>query len=300
MTLHDQAKKMACDCARPEHHRTGDATCMIARLLEAVVSPPASAERAGTTDASSAEIMDAFAAFYSARFDPEQQAEAITRVIAAVRADERSKLSAPLVTQGDDPTNTASILGPDALKLPPAVTTAREQVERIRQEFSEILDMELFGKLDALISACLASKDEEIAKQQRDIRILRRESDARHVRIVEERDRAEVAEALLLAKDAEIETLKGTLQAQVDLKAIAEDCAESAEEEISQQAQSLTRLREALAGLVGLTQLLTSRDDLTLGVREALLGNHRIQEAREVLAHFEAQVLDQTAPQESK
>lgn len=41
---------------------------------------------------------------------------------------------------------------------------------------------------------------------------------------------------------------------------------------------------DALAGLVGLTQLLLGRDDLPAQVREALESNHRVVTAREVLA----------------
>jgi len=48
--------------------------------------------------------------------------------------------------------------------------------------------------------------------------------------------------------------------------------------------QEVKRLREALAGLVGLTELVSARNDLPPSVREALTANHRILEARRVLA----------------
>ena len=45
----------------------------------------------------------------------------------------------------------------------------------------------------------------------------------------------------------------------------------------------IDRLRDALAGLFGLVQLVLSRDDLTEGLRDVLYTNHRVMEAQRVL-----------------
>lgn len=46
----------------------------------------------------------------------------------------------------------------------------------------------------------------------------------------------------------------------------------------------VTRLREALEGLVGLTELVCARDDVPEAAKDALRTNHRILEARRVLS----------------
>jgi len=49
--------------------------------------------------------------------------------------------------------------------------------------------------------------------------------------------------------------------------------------EVVRQIEAGGSTRQALSGLVGLTQLLLARDDLPAGVREALTTNHRVLDA---------------------
>lgn len=46
-------------------------------------------------------------------------------------------------------------------------------------------------------------------------------------------------------------------------------------------------LRDALLGMLGLVQLIRSRDDLSPDIRESLMNNHRIAAAQDALAKAE-------------
>jgi len=48
--------------------------------------------------------------------------------------------------------------------------------------------------------------------------------------------------------------------------------------------QETAQLRDALAGMTGLVQLITARDDLPTEIKEAMLQNHRFQTATQLLS----------------
>jgi hypothetical protein len=76
--------------------------------------------------------------------------------------------------------------------------------------------------------------------------------------------------------------MEGAAQAIRDAWAAAIKEAENAQR--AEHVDETEKLRDALAGMTGLVELITARDDLLADIKDAMLQNHRFQTATQLLS----------------